>query len=126
MTGILSDALLYKHLPADPSIVLSDTPSPVNPIIFEDLTHELVWKPALRTQGVAGLSGLEAAAWRHMCSSFGTFLNPCVHWLLWVGLCVLWMYTVHPIAVSAFVAGRLIPLDKCPGVRPRVSFKKNH
>ena len=99
-----------------PTILLSDTPGPFNPIIFENLTHELIQKAALRTQDAAGLSGLDAAAWRRLCSSFNSSQSLCSA-LAAVGrhLCTA---SVHHIAVSAFVAGRLIPLDKCPGIRP--------
>jgi len=112
------DILLDKHpsgQPADPSILLPDMPSPVNSIIFEDLTHESIRRATLRTQGAAGMSGLDAATWRHMCSSFGNSSQSLCTALAAVGkrLCTV---DVHPLAVSAFVAGRLIPLISVLGL----------
>ena len=47
-----------------------DTPEPVNPILFDGLSPETILQSALHTQGSAGPSGLDAQAWRRMCSSF--------------------------------------------------------
>ena len=74
-------------------------------------------KAALKTKGAAGLSGLDAFAWRRLCSSFKTASRDLCSSLAAVGrrLCT---SLVNPEALSAFMACRLLPLDKCPGVRP--------
>ena len=74
-------------------------------------------KAALKTKGAAGLSGLDAFAWRRLCSSFKSASRDLCCFLVAVGrrLCT---SLVNPAGLSAFVAGRLILLDKSPGVRP--------
>ena len=66
--------------------------------------------------GAAGLSGLDAHAWRKLCSSFNSSKDLCSA-LANVGrrLCT---SNINPDHLSAFVECRLIPLNKCPGVRP--------
>ena len=72
---------------------------------------------AMQANGAAGLSGLNAYAWRRLRSSFGsTSKDLC--WALAMAGRRLCSTFVHPDSVSAFVACRLIPLNKCPGVRP--------
>ena len=73
-------------------------------------------KVALKTNGAAGFSGLDAYPWRRLCSSFKSSKELCSA-LAAFGrrLCI---DSIHPDHLSAFVACRLIPLDKCPGVRP--------
>ena len=76
----------------------------------------MIKQTALHTNSAAGPSGLDAHAWRRHCSSFKSATT------LYVALaCVghrLATSDVNPEGVSAFVACRLVPLDKCPGVRP--------
>ena len=91
---------------------------PVNPILFENLNAEAIRKAALKTKGAAGLSGLDAHARRRLqllqilfkrtllCSALASVEKH---------LCTT---RINPDHLSAFVACRLIPLDKCPGVRP--------
>ena len=88
-----------------------------NPIVFDSLNADLILKGALKTKGAAGLSGLDAFAWRRLCSSFKSASRDLCSSLAAVGrrLCTSF---VNPEGLSAFVACRLIPLDKCPGVRP--------
>ena len=69
---------------------------------------------ALRTDGAAGPSGMDAAAWKRLCSSFSTELCDA----LAATARKLCSQHVDPSGVSALVACRLIALDKCPGVRP--------
>ena len=88
-----------------------------HPIIFERIDGQLIRSTALRMDGTAGPSGLDAAAWKRLCTSFKSAST---------GLCDnlaavarrLSTTLVEPRGLSAFVACRLIALDKCPGVRP--------
>ena len=72
---------------------------------------------ALCNQGAAGLSGLDAYAWRRLCSSFKSASHDLCHALAAVGqrICT---SNIHPDDLSAFVSCRQIPLNKNPGVRP--------
>ena len=99
------------------SSLLCDAPEPVNPIVFDNLNADAIHQAALHTNGAAGLSGLNAYAWSRLCSSFGSTSRNLCSALAAVGrrICIT---IVHPEGLSAFVACRLIPLDKCPGVRP--------
>ena len=81
------------------------------------MNADAILQAALHTNGAAGLSGLDAYAWRRLCSSFGSASRNLCSALAAVGrrICTT---IVNPEGLSAFVACRLIPLDKCPGVRP--------
>ena len=114
------DVLRDKHppgKPACPESLLPDSSEDVNPIIYSDLDAECILHAALRTQGAAGLSGLDAYAWRRLCSSFKSASHDLCHALAAVGrrICT---SNIHPDDLSAFVSCRLIPLNKNPGVRP--------
>ena len=68
----------------------------------------------LKMDGAAGPSGLDAAAWKRMCTSFKTASADLCE-SLWNTARRLCSEYVNP---SALVACQLIALDKCPGVRP--------
>ena len=72
---------------------------------------------ALHTHGAAGPSGVDAYAWRRLCSFFGSASVALCNSLAAVArhLCI---QDVDSAKLMAFVACRLIPLDKKPGVRP--------
>eukprot|EP00731_Ephydatia_muelleri_P019440 Em0012g265a len=59
-----------KGIPSVYSSLLQDNPAPVNPILFDQLTAQSIYQAALHTKGSAGLSGLDAYAWRRLCSSY--------------------------------------------------------
>ena len=116
------DVLQDKH-PAgkhsDPSSLLTSSLQPdlFNPIIFENLNADSIQCASMHTHGSAGPSGLDSFAWRGLCSSFGSVSHDLCSALAAVGrrLC---SSLVNPESISAFVACHLIPLNKCPGVRP--------
>ena len=69
------DVLLKKHppkqLPRLSSLIESDLPPPEpHPIFFESIDGQLIRSTVLRMDGAAGPSGLDAAAWKRMCTSF--------------------------------------------------------
>ena len=101
--------------------ILSDTQQQQtiepHPIIFEKIDGQLIRSMALRTDGAAGPSGMDAAAWKRLCSSFKTASTELCDALA-VTARKLCSQHVDPSGVSALVACRLIALDKCPGVRP--------
>ena len=114
------EALLDKHplgKPPDPSTLLGSPPGTVNPILFDGLNADAIRSASLRTTGAAGPSGLDAIAWRRLCCVFKSASVTLCFALAAVGhrLCT---EAVHPDGLSAFMACRLIPLDKQPGVRP--------
>ena len=116
----IHEALLDKHPPGkppDPSTLLGSPPGTVNPILFDGLNADAIRSASLRTTGAAGKSGLDAIAWCRLCCVFKSASVTLCSALAAVGhrLCT---EAVHPDGLSAFVACRLIPLDKQPGVRP--------
>jgi len=62
-----------KRCPPLPTTLIGDSsnsdPLP-HPIVFEELDGFCIRRAALKTGGAAGPSGLDAAAWRRMCTSF--------------------------------------------------------
>ena len=114
------EVLVSKHPPAqtaslDPS--LQGSPPEFHPIIFDSIDASLIRSTALRTSGTAGPSGLDAHAWRRLCTTFKAASNSLCQSLAEVArrLCSSF---VDPQALAPFLACRLIALDKCPGVRP--------
>ena len=79
------------------------------------MNADAIHSASLRTAGAAGPSGLDATAWRRLCCSFKSASVALYSALAAVGL-HLCTEAVHPDGLSAFVACRLIRLDKQPGV----------
>ena len=86
-----------------------------HPVMFNKIDCDLIQCTALKTEGAAGPSGLDAAAWRR--TSFKSASTELCDGLAAVARRICTTY-VDPSTLTAFVACRLIPLDKCPGVRP--------
>ncbi len=119
------DILKQKHpegKPVTPSAVVDSDPSDPSlsephPVIFEQITGSLVRSVALRTEGAVGPSGIDAQGWRRLCSSFQHAFSGLCDALACVCKRICSTY-VDPCGLTAFVACRLIALNKCPGVRP--------
>ena len=99
------------------SSLLAGDSAPVNPIIFDSLDADVIKQTALHTSDAAGPSGLDAHTWKRLCSSFKFASSALCAALACVGRCLA-TSDVNPESVSVFVACHLVPLDKCPGVRP--------
>ena len=97
----------------DPSV---SVPLP-HPIVFDQLDAICIRRAVLKTSDAAGPSGLDAAAWRRICTSFQRASSDLCDVLSAVArkLCTTF---VDPAGLSAFVSCHLIVLDKCPGMRP--------
>ena len=116
------ESLLKKHPPgisSIPSAIISGTDSaePIHPVIFNGIDEELIRNTGIKTEGGAGPSGPDAVSWRRLCTSFKSCSTDLCHALSLVArrICITLVDASGP---EAFVACRLIALDKCPGVRP--------
>ena len=123
-TTTVRDVLLSKHPPAaglnEAALCNTDPtfqPVDVHPVLFDRLNGSIIRQAALRTRGSAGPSGVNADNWRRLCTAFRSVSSDLCEALALVARRVCTMY-VDPSSLSAFVACRLIPLDKNPGVRP--------
>jgi len=106
--------------PAQHDIILqADSTSPViHPVVFDSIDATMIrTAAALRTDGAAGPSGIDARGWRRLCTSFQTASNDLCHSLALLAkrLCTAF---VDPQGLAPLLACRLIALDKNPGVRP--------
>ena len=123
MLKSVQDILAQKHpqgqvAPADTLLGPGCCNPPCyDPILFDQLTGDLIKRAPLCTHGAAGPSGVDAYAWRRLCSSFGSASVASCNSLAAVA-CHLCIHDVDSTELMAFVACRLIPLDKKPGVRP--------
>ena len=90
---------------------------PVHPVRYESLTGATIRAAALRTNGAAGPSGLDGVGWRRLCCSFHRDSKDLCDAVAAFARRICSTY-VDPEGLTAFVACRLIPLNKNPGVRP--------
>ena len=70
----------------------------------------------MRTQGAAGLSGLDMYTWRRLCTQYESASGDLCSALAVVGRKLCCSY-VDPVGLEAFTSCRLIPLNKDPGIR---------
>ena len=93
---------------------------PVHPIVYEDMAESLILKAAMLTKRGSGPSGLDADGWRKILTSrsFGTSSSELrkTFALFVKSLCVKEIKNAE--SLESFIACRLIPLDKHPGIRP--------
>ena len=116
------ETLQAKHPPAgdvvqEALITTTEDPPEVHPILFDQLTGKSVRNAALRTQGSAGPSGVDASGWKRMCTAFHKDSNDLCAAIAAVGRRIT-TELVDPKSLQAFLACRLIPLNKNPRVRP--------
>ena len=94
----------------------------MHPIIFGDINEELVRKAAIRTKGGSSLSGLDANGWRKMLTSkvFGictSDLRKAIADFI-KHICINEIeFENNTTSLQTFIASRLVPLDKNPGLR---------
>ena len=121
-SDIVREILKKKHPPGMP-IVPSAIIPPEEPVkehhtvIFEDLNGSFIRSTALRTSGAEVQSRMDSSAWIGMRSSFRDASSELCTAMALVGKGICTSYA-DPMGLRAFVASRLIALDKCPGVRP--------
>ena len=116
------DILKEKHpqpqVPRPSALLLPvNNGSNIHPVLFDRITGDLIHSTALRIQGSAGPSGRDAAGWRRMCTAFNTASQDLCNALAAVARRISTTVLDHS-GLSAFIACRLIPLNKNPGVRP--------
>ena len=88
-----------------------------HPILYEQINVPLIHSIALKTNGAAGPSGIDAAGWRRLLSSFRKESADLCEAVAMVARHICQQF-VDPSSLDAFTACRLVSLDKCPGVRP--------
>ena len=117
------DELIRKHPDPSPitptSLVTSNTTSfqGCHPIIFDYLNGDLICRTAVRVEGSAGPSGVDALGWRRLCTSFQTASSDLCHSLASVARRISTAF-VDPDTLQPLLNYHLIALDKNPGVRP--------
>jgi len=108
-----------KASEASNDVLLPDTPEQIHEIRYEELTAENIRRAAMRTKGGAGPSNMDAEGWKRMLTSNSFGSSP-------TDLCKAIAEAVKKLSakketsnsLEAFLASRLIPLDKNPGLRP--------
>ena len=108
---------------ADNDILLQGEIPDIHPIIFEEIDEEMVKQAALKTRGGSGPSGMDADGWRKILVSnhygaTGADLRRAFAEMI-KKMCT---EKEEPrngtTSLESFLACRLIPLDKNPGLRP--------
>ena len=110
------EVLECKHpagQPASPDALLQGPPPEVHPVVFDriDACPPRIRTTALRTSGAAGPSGLDAHAWRRLCTAFKGASNSLCQSLAAVARCPCHSL-VDPQGLAPLLACRLIALDK--------------
>ena len=113
--------LLQLHPIAQPVLAEAVTTrmpaTPTHPVIYEEIDGNLIKSVTLKINGSAGPSGLDSAAWKRACCSFGRFSVDLCDAISRVARKIS-ATIIDPDSISALLASRLIALDKCPGIRP--------
>ena len=101
------------------NILLTGVPIDVHPIMCPGIDDEMIRKTAIKTKGGSVPLAMDADGWRKkLCSN--NFGNANVDLRKAIANFIKKICTekVSAVSIKAFVACRLIPLDKNPGLRP--------
>ena len=88
----------------------------LHPVVFDQIDATAICSATLRTRGAAGPSLIVAHCWRRLCTSFTSASQDLCLSLALLARRICSTF-VDPKGLAAFLACRLIALDKCPGVR---------
>ena len=116
----VQDVLREKHPQASSApdhTLLPGNPEPINPILFQRITPELIKPLSRQMHGSSGPSGLDADAWARLLTSYKASSNSLCSALAAAARC-LCINSIDRQAMEGFTSARLIPLNKNPGVRP--------
>ena len=115
----VKEVLRNKHPSAQcsPESLIQGEPPDTHPVIFDSIDASLIRSCALNTNGASGPSGLDAYAWKRLCTSYKSESNTLCQSL---ALSIKRMCTeyIDPRVLSPLLSCRLIALNKNPGVRP--------
>ena len=114
----VGDVLRSKHPAARvPDVDLLHSYPETPAFVDVDITADVVESVARRLTGSAGLGGTDAHALKHWLLKFGKVSAELREA---VASFSMWLANDFPpwAAYRAFMSGRLVALDKCPGVRP--------
>ena len=110
-----------KHPSAEPaspaSLLQEQPPAQPHPVLFTSLDTTAIRRAVLHTGGAVGPSSMDADGWRRMCTAFGDTSEDLCDALACTAQRIATSY-MNPAAFEAFIAGRLILLDKKLGVCP--------
>ena len=122
--GTVCDVLLSKHPAGQPcvsSALVNPDPIPDDHcphfIFLNRLDSAHIQRIVLKMDGGAGPSGVDAAGWRRLCTAFKKSSADLCDAIALLARRLGTSY-LDPSGIQAFVACRLVALDKCPGVRP--------
>ena len=118
---VLKD-LQEKHPPAAPIQEGALILGPVNnvpPSYFDSIDEQMIAKAAQQTKGAGGPSHCDAKQYRHILLS-NKFKSESKALREQISLLGRKLATsiLDPTTLEAFICCRLLPLDKCPGIRP--------
>ena len=114
------EVLREKHPPATTptiEVLLNKEPHKPHAVLFQAITPAKIKKVAMRMSGAAGLSGIDSEGWNRMLSVYKGASGSLCSALSRMAV-LLCTQEIQPSHLEAFLAGRLIALDKRPGVRP--------
>ena len=103
--------------PAHPNCILDEEPQKAHPVIFESLDTNGVCSAALRVNGVAGPSGLDAHEWRHLHTCHKGASRELCACLATIARRICSFY-IDPSSIRPLLSCHLIALNKYLGVRP--------
>ena len=105
--------------PYDPALILDAWPNtlPYHPSICNRIDAHAIRRATLKTSGGHGPSGVDALEWRRYLTAFGSRSESLCRTVAKIAV-RLATEEQDPTILQAYNACRLIPLDKCPGVRP--------
>ena len=114
------NSLKQKHPKAkiaSEEVLLPDEPKYVHPVFFERITTDTITKAALKTKGGSGPSNLDADGWRRILLS-NCFGDSSANLCQAIASVSRKLCTQDCKYTEAFLACRLIPLNKNLGLRP--------
>ena len=86
---------------------------------FDEIDEQSILKATLNTKGSAGPSGMDSDLYRRiLCSKHFSAVGKTLREQIALLTRNLATNHYHPSLIESYVAARLIPLDKNPGIRP--------